>query len=46
MKECRSKFGGSLKNNDRGIKAESYWLWQGTTLNEELRKVAIALYGV
>lgn len=46
MKECRANYGGALKNNDRGIKAESYWLWQGTTLAEELRKVGIALYGV
>jgi len=46
MRKCRNDFGGAIKGNDRVITAESFWKSQGTTLNDELRKVNIALYGL
>ena len=45
MKECANKFGGAVKGRNV-ITAKSFWLHEGTTLEEELRLLSVALgYG-
>lgn len=41
MKECRTNFGGTVKGRNV-ITAKSFWLSQGTTLEEELRLLSFA----
>lgn len=41
MNECKTKFGGAVKGRNV-ITAKSFWLREGTTLEEELRLLSFA----
>lgn len=41
IKECKAKFGGAVKGRNV-ITAKSFWLREGTTLEEELRLLSFA----
>lgn len=42
MKECKTKYGGAIPERPLLIKANSFWLREGTTREEELRVIAYA----
>ncbi len=42
MNECRVKFGGAVMGRQNIITANSFWLREGTTREEELRVIAYA----
>lgn len=42
IKECKIKFGGAVLGRTNFIKAESFWKREGTTIEEELRKLGCA----
>lgn len=42
MKECRTKYGGAIVGRPLLITANSFWLREGTTREEELRVIAYA----
>ena len=41
MNECKAKHGGAVIGRPNVITAKSYWKYQGTTLEEQLRLLAI-----
>ena len=42
MKECKTKYDGEITGRPLLIKANSFWLREGTTREEELRFIAYA----
>ena len=42
MNECRVKYGGAIMGRQNVITANSFWLREGTTREEELRVIASA----
>ncbi|MCK9236392.1 MAG: hypothetical protein M0Q41_13395 [Bacteroidales bacterium] len=42
MSICRSKYNGAVIGRPYVVTAKSYWLYEGTTLEEQLRLLAIA----
>lgn len=41
MNVCRSKYRGNVLGRTNCVKSESYWLYQGTTIDEQLRRFGI-----
>ncbi len=41
MNVCRTKYHGIVPGRGNCVKSESYWLYSGTTIDEELRRMRI-----
>lgn len=42
MNFCREKFNGSVPYRSNVITARSFWLWNGTSIEEEYRLLGVA----
>lgn len=42
MNECKLMFGGIIRHRPNAITSKSFWLWNGSSIEEEYRLLGIA----